>query len=197
MARYPSDRKQQTRETVLRHAANQLRAHGPEGVSVAAVMKDAGLTHGGFYAHFSSKDAMVAAAIEYMFGNVRDRWAHETLDLDPATGLARYVDWYLSAAHRDAPATGCPVAALAADMPRMSAKCRAAFAAGAQKMTAMFAQALERLGHRDPAAAASSLAAELVGAVSIARLATEPQRADAILAASRRSIKQRLGLDAG
>jgi TetR/AcrR family transcriptional repressor of nem operon len=159
-------------------------------------MKDAGLTHGGFYAHFASKDAMMVAAIQHMFGHVRDRWARETLDLDPASGLSRYVDWYLSAAHRDAPAIGCPVAALAADLPRMSSRCRAAFGAGAHNMTAMFEQALERLGHSDPAVAAASLAAELVGAISLARLATDAQRSNAILAASRTSIKQRLHLGA-
>jgi TetR/AcrR family transcriptional repressor of nem operon len=196
VSRYPSDRKQKTRESVLQHAARALRAHGPDGVSVAAIMKDAGLTHGGFYAHFASKDAMMVAAIEHMFGNVRDRWAHETLDRDPATGLSHYVDWYLSTAHRDAPAVGCPVAALAADLPRMSARCRAAFGAGARNMTAMFEQALQILGHSEPAAAAASLAAELVGAISLARLATDARRSNAILAASRASIKQRLHLGA-
>jgi TetR/AcrR family transcriptional repressor of nem operon len=196
VARYSNEHKQKTRETVLRHAARALRASGPEGVSVAAVMKDAGLTHGGFYAHFSSKDALLAAAIEQMFEQVRDRWAHETLDADPAAGLEQYIDWYLSAAHRDAPATGCPIAALAADLPRMSADCRTAFATGAQRLSARFEQALERLGHANPAMEASSLASELVGAVSLARLATDPKRSDAILAASRTSIKERLHLGA-
>lgn len=196
MARYPSDHKEKVRASLLQHAATELRAHGPDGVSVAAVMKDAGLTHGAFYAHFASKDAMMVAAIAHMFGHVRDRWARETLDIDAATGLSRYIRWYLSPAHRDAPEMGCPVAALAADLPRMSARCRAAFGAGTRKMTAMFEQALERLGHPEPAAAATSFAAELVGALSLARLEADAQRSNAILAASRRALEERLGLAA-
>ncbi len=135
---------------------------------------------------------MMAAAIEHMFGHVRDRWAHETLDRDPATGLSRYIDWYLSSAHRDAPAMGCPVAALAADL----ARCRTAFGACTCKMTGMFEQALEHLGHPGPSVAAASLAAELVGAISLARLATDATRSNAILAASRASFKQRRDLGA-
>src|SRR5262245_45438020 len=100
--RYPPDHKRETRERVLAEAAKQIRAHGPLGVGVADIMKRAGLTHGGFYAHFKSKDALVAAAIAKMFDGARARWQRATATRDASGGLAAYIDSYLSADHRDA-----------------------------------------------------------------------------------------------
>ena len=128
--RYAADHKEQTRKRVLTEAAKEIRTKGPDRIGVAGVMKRAGLTHGGFYAHFRSKDALVAAAIETMFEGVRRRWAVETDGKDAAVGLASYIDFYLSPAHRDAVATGCPVAALATELHRLPAASRAAFATG-------------------------------------------------------------------
>src|SRR5580692_7229720 len=99
--RYSSEHKQETRERVLVEATKQIRAHGPLGVGVADIMKRAGLTHGGFYAHFKSKDALVAAAITKMFDGARSRWARATTTRDARSGLAAYIDSYLSAEHRD------------------------------------------------------------------------------------------------
>jgi TetR/AcrR family transcriptional repressor of nem operon len=72
--RYPADHKRETRERVLAEAAEQIRAHGPLGIGVAEIMKRAGLTHGGFYAHFTSKDSLIAAGIAKMFEGARVRW---------------------------------------------------------------------------------------------------------------------------
>ena len=189
--RYDADHKERTRELILDQAAKAIRGAGPDGVSVADVMKRAGLTHGGFYAHFESKQAMLAAAIERMFQTVRDRWAHETLDLAPKRALAAYIDWYLSAAHRDHRDTGCPLAALATDLPRMSGECRTAFSAGARRMTAMIDKMLTGAGIDE---SAGSVVAELVGAVSLARAEPDKARSEAILASSRKAIGRRLGL---
>jgi TetR/AcrR family transcriptional regulator, transcriptional repressor for nem operon len=192
--RYAAEHKERTRELILDQAAKAIRGAGPDGVSVADVMKRAGLTHGGFYAHFESKDALLAAAIERMFQTVRDRWAHETLDRQPKAALAAYLDWYLSTGHRDHRDTGCPVAALATDLPRMSSGCRLAFSGGVRRMTGTIDKMLARAGIDDSTATASSLVAELVGAVSLARAEPDRGRSDAILASSRTSIGRRLGL---
>src|SRR5262249_21911065 len=155
--------------------------HGPLGVGVAEIMKRAGLTHGGFYAHFKSKDALVAAAIAKMFEGVRARW-------EKSTGLGAYIDWYLSEEHRDARATGCPIAALASDLPRLSKACRDAYAGGTRDLTRSIAGKLAELGHRGPDALAASVIAELVGALSLARVEPDAERSRAVLAASRRAL---------
>lgn len=194
MLMYPSERKQQTRARVLAEAAKALRAHGPHRVGVAGVMRRAGLTHGGFYAHFRSKDALIAAAIATMFEAARDRWIAAITDRDPAAGLGAYVELYLSAAHRDAVATGCPLAALASELPRLSGASRAAFADGTRSLTAVIAAKLAALGQRDHEALASSVVAELVGALSLARAEPDRARSTAMLAASRHALRTRLGL---
>ena len=192
--RYPADHKQETRERVLTEAARQIRAHGPLGVGVAEIMKRAGLTHGGFYAHFKSKDALVAAAIAKMFDGARSRWDRHTSTRSARDGLGEYIDWYLSAEHRDERATGCPIAALASDVPRLAHGCRAAYATGTQNLTRSLAHKLRELGHREPDVLAASVVAELVGALSLARVEPDRTRSDAMLAASRRSLRGRLGL---
>jgi len=172
----------------VKAAAKTIRAKGPDRVAVAAVMAEVGLTHGGFYAHFASKDDLVAAAIDQMFEESRARLVLETENRKPREALAGYVDFYLSTTHRDARRSGCPVAALASDLPRMSPKVR-------QRLARALAVLLEEAGVRNPDTEASSMFAELLGALSLARLEPDAERSDAILANSRRSIKRRLGID--
>jgi TetR/AcrR family transcriptional repressor of nem operon len=157
-------------------------------------MSGAGLTHGGFYAHFSSKDALIAAAIDQMFESARVRWARETKDRSPAEGLAAYIEFYLSSAHRDARVRGCPMPALAADLPRLTGASRAAFAAGTRSLIELVTAHLTALGHADAEVLASSVLAELVGALSLARGEPDRARSDALLAASRRMVRGRVGL---
>jgi TetR/AcrR family transcriptional repressor of nem operon len=192
--RYTTDHRQETRARVLAEASKQIRAKGPHGVAIVGIMKRAGLTHGGFYAHFRSKDALVAAAIGTMFDNARARWNTETENRDARAGLAAYVDFYLSPAHRDTTATGCPIAALVTDLPRLTTACRTAFAAGARRLTDLIAAKLAALGHGEHEALASSVVAELVGALSLARVEPNRARSDAMLAASRRLLRARVGL---
>ena len=192
--RYGPEHKQKTRERVLAAAAKAIRAEGPHRVGVAGVMGKAGLTHGGFYAHFASKDALIAAAIDHMFEAARARWERETVGRSPAEGLAAYIDFYLSAAHRDARGSGCPMPALAGDLPRLTGASRAAFGAGTRALIERLAGHLAALGHADAEALASSVLAELVGALSLARGEPDRERSDALLAASRRMVRERAGL---
>jgi TetR/AcrR family transcriptional repressor of nem operon len=192
--RYDNEHKQNTRSKVLQAAAKAIRAEGPDRVAVAGVMAEAGLTHGGFYAHFSSKDELVAAAIGQMFEDARMRVEHETAGRGPAEGLVAYIDFYLSKKHRDARGAGCPMAALSSDLPRMSDASRQQFAAGVQRVTSALGDQLAALGHADAETGARSMMAELIGALSLARVELDAKRSDAILAASRGQLKQRLGL---
>ena len=193
--RYDSEHKQKTRAKVLKAAAKAIRAEGPHQIGVADVMAQVGLTHGGFYAHFASKDELVAAAIGQMFEEARERFLHETHDRSPADALRAYIDFYLSPGHRDARRSGCPVAALASDLPRLSKAALDRFADGSRHMRESLASKLELLGHADAGREASSVQAELLGALSLARVEPDVKRSDAILADSRRAIKRRLKLE--
>jgi TetR/AcrR family transcriptional regulator, transcriptional repressor for nem operon len=194
--RYDSEHKQRTREKVLKVAAKAIRAQGPHRVGVAAVMGKAGLTHGGFYAHFESKDDLVAAAIGQMFEEARGNWERLTQAKQPAAALAAYIDFYLSAAHRDAVSAGCPIPILAPESRRLGKPSRDQFAAGVSRLTERLRSQLEFLGTPNAADEASSMLAEMIGALALARAEQDGARSDAILNASKQRLKTRFSLKA-
>jgi TetR/AcrR family transcriptional repressor of nem operon len=193
--RYHAEHKQETRARVLKEAAKAIRAEGPHRIAVAGVMAKAGLTHGGFYAHFKSKDDLVAAAVGEMFKDARARLARETGDRPPSEGLSAYIDFYLSARHRDARATGCPITALAADLPRLEGGARDQYGQGVAGLAGRLGGLLSEMGRQDAEALGRSMVAELVGALSLARAVADEAQSDLILETSRRALKQRLGLE--
>jgi TetR/AcrR family transcriptional repressor of nem operon len=194
--RYDAEHKQRTRERVLKEATKAIRAEGALKVGVAEVMAKAGLTHGGFYAHFGSRDAFVAEAIGQMFAEGQHRILMETRDGRPAAeALGAYVDFYLSAAHRDARTAGCPLPFLAADAPRLPDASRERYADGVARLTGKLADLLAEMGDPDPQATAGSALSEMVGALALARADPDVARADLILERSRRAVKRRLGLE--
>ena len=193
--RYDAEHKQQTRERVLKAAAKAIRADGPHRIGVAAVMAEVGLTHGGFYAHFESKDAFVAAAVGQMFVESRTRFDQALEGRSPREGLAAYLDFYLSAPHRDTRTAGCPLPFLSADAPRLAAPSRERFAQGVANLTARLAEVLGSMGQAEPEETAASMLSEMVGAVALARAEPDPVRSDAILARTRASLIRRLGLE--
>jgi TetR/AcrR family transcriptional regulator, transcriptional repressor for nem operon len=192
--RYDSEHKERTRDRVLKEAAKAIRAEGPHRVGVAAMMAKAGLTHGGFYAHFASKDDLVVAAMARMFDEASAKFDSLTAGKPPAAALRAYIDFYLSRQHRDARDTGCPLPSLSADLPRLGVAARQQFAAGVAGLTAKVGGLLSALGRSDAVILASSALAELVGALSLARGVADPKQSDAILKASRNALKLRLGL---
>jgi TetR/AcrR family transcriptional repressor of nem operon len=157
-------------------------------------MARVGLTHGGFYAHFPSRDALLAAAIRKAFEDVAYRLTGDDASAVPAARLKSYIEHYLSRSHRDAPATGCPLPILSSDLPRLKGEARAAFGEGVERMTGRLAEVLAAIGHDAPDIAAASILAEMVGALSLARAVEDPVQSDAILTASRRSVKARAGV---
>jgi len=189
--RYDASHKDDTRRKVLKAAARAIRAQGPFKVGVAGVMSEVGLTHGGFYAHFASKDDLVAAGVGQMFDEAQYRFERETAGLKPRPALAAFIDFYLSALHRDSRVTGCPLPFLAADAPRLPEAARRACAEGVAEMPARTAGRLADVGRPDPATDAKSLLAEMVGALALARADPDLTRSDAILAASRAALKAR------
>src|SRR5260370_36860384 len=138
--RYDDSGRERTRASVLAEAAAAIRRKGAERVGVAEVMAGAGLTHGGFYAHFKSKDELVTEAVTYMFGAAYARFLQHTEGREPAEALANHIDAYLAMSHRLDQAHGCPIAALAGGLPNLPELLRARFTDGTGRMTAGFAQ---------------------------------------------------------
>ena len=192
--RYDAEHKQKTREKVLDAAAEAIRAEGPHKLGVAGVMAKAGLTHGGFYAHFDSKEDLVCQTIDHMFARSRLVRLDREEGLGPAEKLVAFIDWYLSPAHRDSPA-GCALPALAADAQRLTPEVRAVYSKGMAGMTGRIAEHLRALGRAEPDDLASSTVAELVGGLMLARAEPDQTRSDLMLERSRHVLKQRLTLE--
>ena len=191
--RYDAEHKQRTREKVIKEAIRAIRTDGPHRIAVASVMAKAGLTHGGFYAHFDSKEALVASAIEEMFKEAGRRFARVTEGRDPREALIAYLEFYLSKEHRDARSTGCPLTALAADLPRLDAAAQERYGQSAARLTALLADQLQAAGLAE--VSASSILAELIGALSLARAVASAEQSDQILASSLSALKRRLDRD--
>lgn len=188
--RYSDTHKEETRAKVVRAAADAVRAKGPDGVGVAEVMAEAGLTHGGFYAHFPNKEALVVAAIEEAFGQNSRRFARVLDGMTGAQSLDAFVDAYVSPEHRANAAGGCPIATLSSDLPRQGRPVREAYERGVRALIGRIAGWLPE----DRRHLAPSLLAEMAGAVSLSRAISDDAAAAQLLADARASLKSRMGI---
>lgn len=177
------------RASIVTAAGRLFREKGVGGVGVAEITRAAGLTHGGFYGHFTSKDALAAEACAQSF---RDKIA----TLDGAGDLATFIDQYLSESHLSRRDTGCPMPALAGEVARQEAGMGPPFAAGLADYAALLAARLpEGTGDRDQRAL--SLLSLLVGAVTLARAVVDSDLAlaKAMLVAANIQAKALVGAD--
>lgn len=185
MVRYPGGHKEKTREQIVSAAARAFREEGVAGVSVGELMGRAGLTHGGFYAHFRSKDQLVAEACRSAMQESSGRLIETARRAPPGERLAAFIRAYASPAHRDEPGGGCVLPALAAELGRHDApEVRAAFTEGFNESIAMLARALPE-GDADRTDRALALMSGLAGAVMLSRAVDDPALSDRILQASR------------
>jgi len=186
MARPANTRKEETHERIVEAAARAIRRHGYAGLGVADVMKDAGLTHGGFYAHFESRDALLVEALERAGRESADSVARSTA-LRAAKGISPFralVDAYLADRHLVSMDSGCPVAALGSDMPRQSDLVREASAQRVRRLIDRVNASLPET-HR---AAASVVTGTLVGSLQIARALGNTAEGRAMLAGARQAL---------
>lgn len=179
MVRYAPEHKEATRRRMIETAGRRLKADGIDGSGIATLVADAGLTNGAFYGHFASKDDLVATV-------VADQLARQVAAVEALpTGLDSVVSYlreYLSPAHRDDRAGGCPSAALLDEISRCDDATREAYTAGAQALIRAVASHLDE-GDRDLAhQRAVGLFTLLVGALQTARAVTDPELSDQILA---------------
>lgn len=186
--------KARTRRRILDEAAKAMRENGSGGIGVSDLMKRAGLTHGGFYAHFSNRDDLVAHAIDRMFLDTATLLDRTIGQADVRAGLVSLIDAYLSEPILEKVDGSCPLPSLTGEAPRMPEKARQRFIDGIERFRTGIIQALEVLGRDDAETLGTSALSEMVGAMSLARVLSDAAEARSILRASREQIKEKLGL---
>jgi TetR/AcrR family transcriptional repressor of nem operon len=187
--------KARTHARIVEIAARRLREEGLQGVGVAELMQEAGLTVGGFYKHFGSRDDLVAEAVGACFAQT-DAAIDRQADEGERT-LAGVADWYLTPAHRDNPGAGCPFAAMAPDLARADPRTRAVATAEIRTRLARLAGlAVARDGPQVGRARAILAYSALIGALSLARTVDDPALSREILAAAAATLKTALAADA-
>ncbi len=168
----------ETRKRIVRAAARQFREKGIVATGLNDLMKAAGLTHGGFYKHFASKDQLVAEATAAAVDSLlKEMAAHPTFKSAVAA--------YLSTRHRDNPASGCPLAALGDELARSGKEARAAATAGFVRLVDILAGEACNAAARRRALVA---AATMIGAVTMSRLVTDPELSAEILFAAEKNL---------
>lgn len=196
--RYSPEHKAETHARIVRKASMRLREKGAHGVGVADLMKEAGLTHGGFYAHFDSRDALVIEAFSYALDRSMERWRKTLSELAPDKRVAAIVDGYLSTQHRDDAGHGCAVPALGAEIARESPKTRRAFATKLDQMVELFADQIPEVPRKVARKRASGMLATLIGTVVMARIAGSGDMSEDILSAGREAaLANGMGCDSG
>jgi TetR/AcrR family transcriptional repressor of nem operon len=178
----------ENRERILETAATLFRERGFDGVGVADVMKAVGLTHGGFYGHFSSKEDLAAQALGRAFVH-SGHWLAEAKAAEPQAPMQAIVDRYLSPSHRDDFGHGCPVAALGSDVARQGEASRRAATEGVRAAIKDFSVITPGTNADERRISAIAGYATLVGALVLARMVDDPALSDEILAAARAALR--------
>jgi TetR/AcrR family transcriptional repressor of nem operon len=189
--RYSREHKLETHARIVKRASVRLREKGAHGIGVADLMKDAGLTHGGFYAHFDSREALVIEAFAYAMDHSIERWRKLGEQTPPDKRLATIVDSYLTRVHRDDPGHGCAVPTLGAEIARESPKTRKAFASKLEQMVDMLAEQIPDLPRKAARKQAMATLATMMGTLVLARVAGNGEFSDEILAAGRDVVRDR------
>jgi TetR/AcrR family transcriptional repressor of nem operon len=183
--RYSREHKLETHARIVKRASVRIREKGAHGIGVADLMKDAGLTHGGFYAHFDSREALVIEAFAYAMDRSTERWRKLAETTPPEKRMAAIVESYLTPLHRDDPGHGCAVTALGAEIARESPKTRKAFAAKLEQMVDMLAEQLPDIPRKAARKQALATLSTMVGTLVLARIAGSGELSEDILGAGR------------
>jgi TetR/AcrR family transcriptional regulator, transcriptional repressor for nem operon len=175
---YSKSDKAETHARIVSVAAKRFRELGLEGIGVADVMKDAGVTAGGFYKHFASRDELVVEALATAFQDL-DRWEENT------DTLAKGLKAYLTEEHRDAPGSGCALGALLGDMSRASRSAKAVYTARLKRTLAYSTDLVPSNGHSDRRGRAILTISAMLGAINLSRAVSDPNLSREILKRTR------------
>jgi TetR/AcrR family transcriptional repressor of nem operon len=186
--RYSREHKLETHARIVKRASVRLREKGAHGIGVADLMKDAGLTHGGFYAHFDSREALVIEAFAHAMDRSIEHWRKLGERTPPEQRMAAIVDSYLTPVHRDDPGHGCAIPALSAEIARESPKTRKAFAAKLEQMVEALAAQIPDLPRKAARKQAMAAIATMMGTLVMARVAGNGEFSDEILSSGREAV---------
>jgi AcrR family transcriptional regulator len=184
MKRAASRSKEATHERIVEVAARAIRRSGYNGTGVADIMKEAGLTHGGFYAHFPSREAMLAEAADRAGVETVTASTRIAAAAPPDKALQSLLRAYLSKAHVKGVEKGCPIAALGSEMPRQSPDVRRAATRSIKEMIDVVARQSPEWGQSGAHERALVTVATMVGTLLLARAVDDPKLSDALLEAS-------------
>lgn len=185
MSRTPDSKSEVTRQRILNAAGARLRTHGIEQTGLRDLMEQAGLTRGGFYFHFSGKDSLVTETIAQVAAETADAYASLAEEAPPGQQLQALIEYYLSPAHRDHPASGCLVASLASETGRADKKQRTAFASAIGVMLKRIAPLLPGESPGQRTLNAGLLLSSMSGVLNVARALPDARQSAALLAAAR------------
>ena len=180
MKRTAPSRKEATHERIVEVAARAIRRTGYGGASVADIMKDAGLTHGGFYAHFASREAMLAEAADRAGAKSVAEMARIAAAAPPEQALQAMIRAYLSKEHLEGVETGCAVAALGSEVPRQAPEVRRAATRRIKEQIDLVARQSPDWGQPGAHEHALVTVATMVGALVLARAVDDPKLSDAL-----------------
>jgi len=184
--RYPADHKQRTTQRILNSASTLFRKRGYDATGIDTVMDSADLTAGAFYAHFRSKEDLLAHSLESAFCQSGNAWSSRLGNLAGREWVRKFASAYLSKAHRDNPEQGCPMPALASEIARIGGPTRAVFE---QRLRGLIDMVGKHLGPDSPNKnRAIPAIATCVGGLMLARAVDDPKLSDQILSACRAAV---------
>jgi len=177
-----------TRERILEAAGSQFLTHGLTDAGLTRVMKAAGLTNGGFYRHFASKDELIAEACRKALATVTAGLESQARNQSAKQELPKVTGSYVSRNHRDNPATGCPLAFLGSELARADLRTRQEATEGLLRIARLIARGLKNIPAQKAEAQSLAIVAAMVGAVTLARIVPDSRISNSILAATRAQI---------
>ena len=184
--RYSSEHKAGTHSRIARNASHVLRDKGLNGIGIVGLMKAAGLTRGGFYSHFGSREALVVEALEYALAETASEWRRYRQSPD---GLDLLVAAYFSQEHRDNPASGCPLPAVSADVPRSGKKVRRTFTQSLDKLLDALAGVIAAEPNEETRVLAAGVMATMVGSLILARACDDRELSASMLDGGKRLVR--------
>jgi TetR/AcrR family transcriptional repressor of nem operon len=186
--RVSKEKATQNRQRILTSAARLFRERGIDATGVDSITEDAGLTHGGLYSQFGSKEAIAAEAVRFALGRGRSVW-QRAVEANPGkNALPAIVESYLSQRHRDTPGSGCVVAALGTDIARQPRRVRAAFTRQLKDDLEFLSRMMPDAKHADRYQDAIATFASMAGALILARAVSDATFSDLILKSTARRV---------
>ena len=183
--RYPAEHKAEVHEKIVKDAAQRVRGEGLTGAAVTAVMRDAGLTHGGFYKHFENKEELLLEALRRGFGDFEDELVQAAEQAKPGAGWKAIVKLYLSPEHCDHVESGCPVAALAPELARVDAAMRGPIVGELVRYRDRMLPFMPGRRKEDREKAFFAIWSTMIGAVALARILPFPEARVKVLGSAR------------